>query len=990
VLLEYLETMLRWADSVADTGAEGETSGIASTAEAAQLAQVLVETMARLLGPAPETVIAHPDPRIEQVMSVSSFISSAPPLSPRLLRLYDQVADRLSTLRRRLSSGHAKAGGSHGSCPSAALSCLSFSCPPSSSSSLQGGTAGTAQPYRFTAVYPKAVELAGLVRGLANSLTSAYERGDGAYLSALRASHERTLLELGISTAQQQWRAADWEVDAFQQAMKAALARRRYYVTLRDGGLIPGEESHVTGTETAMGSSKAANVSEGLGQVFSLIPDLATGVAGNGPLVKTELPIGTKMAAATGAVARVLNTVASISTTQAGLSLTRAGWDRRLVEWRHQAELAQVEIAQVKRQRLAAERRRASALRELNAHERQREHADEVVDFERDRNSRHALYLFLQRETAGLLRATFSLALRTAREAHAAFLFERVPPSAALPFPAFADLWDDRGGTGTGNTAVHAGLMAGERLELALRRLEHSYMSLNGRELELSKRISLRERFPRAFLALRQRGTCEIELPESIFDADYPGHYLRRLRSVTVSVPCVAGPYTGVHCELRLLGSSIRTEPLLPPAAAPCCSCGGGGGGGGCNQGQESSSQRVKTDPYIVHRYACASAVATSHGQDDAGLFELSFRDERYLPFEYEGAISRWCIRLPRRYNLFDFSSLSDVVLSLNYTARDGGPRLRRLAQDRLAGCVATHGGDACGSRNRNALWRGFEIRREFPDLWPRFERISDAECEECRCASPSHHRHGAESRSQHDGGDGCRCSDDGGCRTQGKCMDECAASPTLRRPRCTHTFDVPLRLRRGMFPFFSGRKPVRITTLYVSVSLRRSCQSSLNVACHCPGKRCPGRHFPVLFVPPGKECCREDWRAVECVKQQLTANIEETWDEEGEGACADGSEEYDDVFSCEIGDLALGPVTEDSRRCEYGTSVRDQETYGVLRFPRHMGEVVDVWLLCGYEVLGCCGESGGGKAVGNILDGKGHGSRRPRRKYFAEEIEEG
>ncbi|KAI6777886.1 uncharacterized protein J7T54_000024 [Emericellopsis cladophorae] len=922
VLLEYLETMLQWSDNVADTSTE---------AEAAQLAQVLAETMARLLGPAPATVIAHPDSRIEQNMSVSSFFSAASPLNPRLLRLYDQVTDRLSTLNRRQNSGHATP---------AALSCLSFNCPPSPSS-LQGEMSGASQPYRFTAVFPKAVELTGLVRGLASSLISAYERGDGAYISALRASHERTLLELGISTAQQQWRAADWEVDALQQAMKAALARRRYYVALRDGGLMPGEESHVTGTETAMSSSTAANVSEGLGQVFSLIPDLATGVAGMGPLVKTELPIGTKMAAATGAVARVLNTVASISTSQAGLSLTRAGWDRRLFEWRHQAELAQVEIAQVKRQRLAAERRRASALRELNAHERQREHAEEVMAFERDRHSRHALHLFLQRETAALLRATFSLALRTAREAHAAFLFERVPPgTASQPFPTGADLWDDTGGGGGGrrNSAVHAGLMAGERLDLALRRLEHSYMALNGRELELSKRISLRERFPRAFLALRQRGTCEIGLPESIFDADYPGHYLRRLRSVTVSVPCVAGPYTGVHCELRLLGSSVRTEPLVPPRAASCSSCGCCGRGSGQGEKESRGSPMSETDPYVVHRYTSSSAVATSHGQDDSGLFELSFRDERYLPFEYEGAMSRWCITLPRRYNLFDFSSLSDVVLSLNYTARDGGPILRRLALDRLSGCVAAHlhGGDGHGScGSSNALWRGFEIRREFSDLWPPFARSSDAGCEECRCAS---------------------------------------------LPRCPHTFDVPLRLRRGMFPFFPGRKSVRITTLCVSVSLRRPCQNSLDIACHCTGKRCPRRHFPVVFVPPGKEHCREKWRAVECVEQQLvTADIEEPW--------ANAGGEYDDVFSCEIGDLNLGPVSEE-RGFEYRSRDNDQQTYGLLRFPRRMREVVDAWLLCGYEVVDCCGEGSRKKGAGNIFDGKGQGGRRPTRKYFAEDSE--
>jgi hypothetical protein len=34
-------------------------------------------------------------------------------------------------------------------------------------------------------------------------------------------------------------------------------------------------------------------------------------------------------------------------------------------------------------------------------------------------------------------------------------------------------------------------------------------------------------------------------------------------------------------------------------------------------------------------------SIATSHAQNDSGMFELNFRDERYLPFEGAGAISR-------------------------------------------------------------------------------------------------------------------------------------------------------------------------------------------------------------------------------------------------------------------------------------------------------------------------------------------------------------
>jgi hypothetical protein len=51
-------------------------------------------------------------------------------------------------------------------------------------------------------------------------------------------------------------------------------------------------------------------------------------------------------------------------------------------------------------------------------------------------------------------------------------------------------------------------------------------------------------------------------------------------------------------------------------------------------------------DPRVVRQCASREAIATSSGQSDSGMFELNFRDERYLPFEYLGAASRWRIEL--------------------------------------------------------------------------------------------------------------------------------------------------------------------------------------------------------------------------------------------------------------------------------------------------------------------------------------------------------
>ena len=57
---------------------------------------------------------------------------------------------------------------------------------------------------------------------------------------------------------------------------------------------------------------------------------------------------------------------------------------------------------------------------------------------------------------------------------------------------------------------------------------------------------------------------------------------------------------------------------------------------------------------------------------------EAILRDERYLPFEHSGVISEWQLELPANPSKgdprqFDYKTISDVILHLRYTAREGG-----------------------------------------------------------------------------------------------------------------------------------------------------------------------------------------------------------------------------------------------------------------------------------------------------------------------------
>jgi hypothetical protein len=123
-------------------------------------------------------------------------------------------------------------------------------------------------------------------------------------------------------------------------------------------------------------------------------------------------------------------------------------------------------------------------------------------------------------------------------------------------------------------------------------------------------------------------------------------------------------------------------------------------------------------DDRFVSNFAALQSIATSHGQNDNGMFELNFRDERYLPFEGAGVVSRWRIELPRETNAFDLNTLTDVVLHLKYTAREGGDALRKAAQQALHAIIQ----DAESA----PLMRLFSARHEFPNDWYRFLHPTD------------------------------------------------------------------------------------------------------------------------------------------------------------------------------------------------------------------------------------------------------------------------
>jgi hypothetical protein len=149
------------------------------------------------------------------------------------------------------------------------------------------------------------------------------------------------------------------------------------------------------------------------------------------------------------------------------------------------------------------------------------------------------------------------------------------------------------------------------------------------------------------------------------------------IKSVGITIPCVAGPYTNISAKLTLTKGSI-----------------------------EKTDGAALVD-WPLRPLPGPASISSSSANNDSGVFELNFRDERYLPFEGAGAISEWLLELPANLRSFNYDTISDVLLHISYTAQEGN---RVLAEEDLIDLVK-------GYAANNVFYRLVSLRYDFPDI---------------------------------------------------------------------------------------------------------------------------------------------------------------------------------------------------------------------------------------------------------------------------------
>lgn len=585
------------------------------------------------------------------------------------------------------------------------------------------GRFATTPLYRFQMLVQKANEFCNEVKGLGAALLSALEKKEAEHLTLLRSKQEIDMLRLVESIKKEQIKEAEANLEALQKTRSNALERFTYLQRQLGKSEIQYDPSGAPIVEqtpiTSIQQSDMPGDFRGLALIQSEIDQIwrlqdghwATVIAAGSKTAAGALKTAAASAKAelTGSAKEVLSFLgeaasyiseasalfasnASFWEKRAGLI---AGWQRRYDEWVQQSKMTAEEIRQIDKQILTQQIRKNIADKDLENHQKQIEFARNIDDYLRSlKFTNKSLYMWMESQLANLYFDAYQMAFELAKRAELAFQFETGDTSTR--FINYGQ-WDK----------LRAGLLSGEQLSQQLRRMEVAYLERNRREFELTKHISLVQLDPLALVKLKETGRCFFRLPEEIFDLDYPGHYFRRIKSVSITLPCVVGPYITLSCTLRLLRSSIRLNT---------------------NNGNDGYARNIDDqglpvdDNRFVESNIPVKAIAASNAQNDSGVFELSFRDERFLPFEGAGVVSEWSLELfsdsentdfGKPLRQFDYSTISDAILQVKYTAREDAGQFKNDAIAHLREYYHKDGA--------TPSLRMINLRQEFPTQWHRF-----------------------------------------------------------------------------------------------------------------------------------------------------------------------------------------------------------------------------------------------------------------------------
>jgi hypothetical protein len=477
--------------------------------------------------------------------------------------------------------------------------------------------------YTFDEILAKAQNYTKELMNFANSLQAGLEKRDERALEELTQSQQQKLLEFVHSTQQQQIKIVETAKEALEKAQATLQTEYEGQSRLADEYMNDPETASLTllpaRTELLITSSAAATGAGFAGLIPTIFGMANGGSKGEEPLIGAQ-----ELARNSADTIRDLMDVAK----DAGAYQRRQETEqlRRDVL---KGELKEIEV-RIKEAQLIINQEQ-SKLREI---ERQQEHTAQLVDFMQRRFTNQQFYEWYVSKLSNLYSAAYDATVRFALMAERAFQSETDDRTATFIRPQ----WDRR----------YKGLLAGQALWVDLERMDLAYMSRREPAQQSTKVISLRELDASALGSLKANGETVFFLKESLFEADYPDHYRRRIQSIRVSFPALKDK--GINPCGQLTQLSSRSYHSRQRDA------------------KNSSADLFANQSIILGGWETDSR-------------ELKMPRGRLLPFQGTGVDSTWHLSLPAaakavRKKLSSFpqkavlDELDDVVIEITYSAQ--------------------------------------------------------------------------------------------------------------------------------------------------------------------------------------------------------------------------------------------------------------------------------------------------------------------------------
>ena len=443
--------------------------------------------------------------------------------------------------------------------------------------------------YRYSFLVERAKYLVSVAQQFENSMLSALEKADAETYGLMKARQDIRLERSNVTLQGLRVKEADDSVTLAERQKERAEFQQTHFDDLVSAGRSKLEED-------ALGFMIASGVAHGVAAALNIGAAVAYATESVGGALSSGASASSSVAAALSATSSILS--------------TRASYERRAQEWKYQSGLAEEDIKIADIGIDIAEDRVDIVEQEREIANLRLEHANDTVEFLGNKFTNRYLYLWMDKNLRKLYREQINMAISTAKAAQLALEFER---QTSLDFIGY-DYWDDD----------KKGLLGAEQLLKDLAKMEQFRLSSAARKKEIEKTISLASVAPVEFQQFRETGLLDFGTLPQWFERDFPGHYMRLIRNVSISVFALIPPNEGIHATLSNPGIShvMVGEPF------------------------EARS--------IVQRLPESVAISSPRG--GTGLFELRPDDPMLFPFEGSGVQTTWTLEMDKGANRFDYT----------------------------------------------------------------------------------------------------------------------------------------------------------------------------------------------------------------------------------------------------------------------------------------------------------------------------------------------